>query len=340
MNKKNLKTAMTIFASIFILSEMGLHSLRAQAADREQAGRQGQRMSQEKAISAQNGAPLYISPASVALVQQQLQQQGFDVQPIDGAWDRSTAQAVLNFQQQQGLDPTGNLNVETIQALGLQQVLEGTTERKFQTLPEQLAASEGVALYISPSNIRRIQQNLSQQGFYTGQVDAAWGPATREAIRKYEQEKGLQATGNVNLRLINTLGLSEMMAGLTGQTAPGQQQDQAARQDTAQQQQARGYYGQTGQTAGEGAPLFVSPLAIRQIQMALKQNGYDPGQIDGRWGRNTSQAVEQFQQTRALVPTGNLNITTARILLGGFELDSLPMGSSGSRQGRRNQHSQ
>jgi peptidoglycan hydrolase-like protein with peptidoglycan-binding domain len=208
-------------------------------------------------------------------------------------------------------------------------------EHKSEALPQQIAVSKGAQLYVSAASIRQIQENLKQQDFYAGEIDGILGPGTQQAIRKYEQEKGLQATGTINLRLINTLGLSQMVAGLGGQPAPEQQPQQIVQQeDSHQQQQARGYYGRTGHAEANCAPLYVSPLAVRQIQMSLKQNGYAPGPIDGQWGQNTSQAIEQFQKARNLVPTGNLNITTARILLGGFELDSLPMGTAGS--GRQN----
>ncbi len=339
MNKPIGKIILIVCASIFVLNGSGLPRLWAQTAPSGggPTGMQEQQAKKPAPAASKNGAPLYISPAAVVLVQQQLQQQGFDVQPIDGNWNRSTAQAIYEFQIKQGLDPTGNLNVATIHALGLPEVIEGTVERTFDTLAQKLSESKGLQLYISPSGIRRIQENLKQQDFYAGAVDGIWGPGTQQAIGKYEQEKGLQATGNINLRLINTLGLSQMVAGIAGETAAEKQPEAIARQEKAaepgnlRQLQVRGYYGEIDRKFSGGAPLYVSPLAVRQVQMSLKQNGYDPGPIDGQWGSNTSRAIEQFQEARNLVPTGNLNITTARILLGGFELDSLPMGNPGSK---------
>ena len=40
----------------------------------------------------------------------------------------------------------------------------------------------------------------------------------------------------------------------------------------------------------------MASSAVKQIQQALKNKGFDPGEIDGIWGRNTIAAVMQFQQ--------------------------------------------
>lgn len=44
--------------------------------------------------------------------------------------------------------------------------------------------------------------------------------------------------------------------------------------------------------------------AITQIQQALKNKGFDPGEIDGIWGRNTIAAVKQLQMQQGLEADG------------------------------------
>lgn len=43
---------------------------------------------------------------------------------------------------------------------------------------------------------------------------------------------------------------------------------------------------------------------IEQIQQALKNKGFNPGEIDGIWGRNTTAAVKQFQMQQGLEVDG------------------------------------
>ncbi|HUG76231.1 MAG TPA: peptidoglycan-binding domain-containing protein [Burkholderiales bacterium] len=62
---------------------------------------------------------LALTPEMVTQVQQQLQQEGYAVGAIDGMWGPRTQQGVLEFQQAEGLEATGQLNEETLAALGI-----------------------------------------------------------------------------------------------------------------------------------------------------------------------------------------------------------------------------
>jgi peptidoglycan hydrolase-like protein with peptidoglycan-binding domain len=54
---------------------------------------------------------------------------------------------------------------------------------------------------------------------------------------------------------------------------------------------------------------------VRQLQMALAQGGWYQGAIDGRFGANTTQAVQAFQQQRNLPDHGIVDSTTWQHLL-------------------------
>jgi peptidoglycan hydrolase-like protein with peptidoglycan-binding domain len=79
------------------------------------------------------------------------------------------------------------------------------------------------------------------------------------------------------------------------QQGGGQQGSQTLKQEQAQ---------------GTGADLQLSPSTVRQIQQALNQKGYDPGNVDGQWGPETQEAVRNFQQAQGLEPTGQPNART------------------------------
>lgn len=55
--------------------------------------------------------------------------------------------------------------------------------------------------------------------------------------------------------------------------------------------------------------------AVRTIQQALKDKGFDPGTVDGVWGRNTIAAVIRFQTANALSPDGVVGPATRAVLL-------------------------
>jgi len=65
------------------------------------------------------GALIAISPSGVREVQQALNRLGYFAGPVNGDWDRQTADAMLHFQEAHGLEPTGNLNFSSVAGLGL-----------------------------------------------------------------------------------------------------------------------------------------------------------------------------------------------------------------------------
>jgi peptidoglycan hydrolase-like protein with peptidoglycan-binding domain len=57
-------------------------------------------------------------------------------------------------------------------------------------------------------------------------------------------------------------------------------------------------------------PDSLSRGEVRQVQRALDKDGFKAGPTDGRWGRETANAVKQFQQSKQLQATGQLDQQT------------------------------
>ena len=56
------------------------------------------------------------------------------------------------------------------------------------------------------------QERLAQLGYYTGQVDGVFGPATRDAVAKYQIAKQLSVTGSLSPDTLQSLGLPQPAA--------------------------------------------------------------------------------------------------------------------------------
>lgn len=52
-----------------------------------------------------------------------------------------------------------------------------------------------------------VQYELSRRGYYRGPVDGSIGPGSKAAIARYQRDKGLAVTGNVNNQTLSSLGL-------------------------------------------------------------------------------------------------------------------------------------
>jgi hypothetical protein len=53
-----------------------------------------------------------------------------------------------------------------------------------------------------------VQTKLAGQGYYHGQVDGVIGSGSIEAIRRYQADHGLPATGKIDPKLLKTLGIN------------------------------------------------------------------------------------------------------------------------------------
>lgn len=68
--------------------------------------------------------------------------------------------------------------------------------------------SEGTQ--VSQSTLKTVQQQLQQAGYYkNGRVDGKWGPSTSHAIMAFQQSKGMQATGHLDQKTLDALGVSQ-----------------------------------------------------------------------------------------------------------------------------------
>jgi peptidoglycan hydrolase-like protein with peptidoglycan-binding domain len=60
---------------------------------------------------------------------------------------------------------------------------------------------------LSPDMIRKVQQNLRQAGLYKGRVDGVWGPRTEAAVRDYQQQHNLNASGQLDQQTLDAMNL-------------------------------------------------------------------------------------------------------------------------------------
>ena len=57
------------------------------------------------------------------------------------------------------------------------------------------------------SSVRQVQEALARQGYYHGAIDGSFGPATQNALRRYQRNHGLGVTGEIDRPVIEALGL-------------------------------------------------------------------------------------------------------------------------------------
>lgn len=102
------------------------------------------------------------------------------------------------------------------------------------------------------------------------------------------------------------------------QQKPNQQAQENSNQQQAQENQKQNEQNaqnqnQPQQTAENNQPISPQDLSrdqVRKIQQALDKEGFKSGHVDGIWGHETQNAVKQFQQSKQLPATGQLDEQT------------------------------
>ena len=136
-------------------------------------------------------------------IQRELQSRNLYNGKIDGIAGAQTQQALKNFQVQQGITASGELDAETADALGLKgerQAVSGTGA----------ATMSGVELSsLSQDDARKLQEKLQELGLYRGQVDGVIGQQTRVALQQYfQQQAQLALQGRLSDSTAESWGVS------------------------------------------------------------------------------------------------------------------------------------
>jgi peptidoglycan hydrolase-like protein with peptidoglycan-binding domain len=60
-----------------------------------------------------------------------------------------------------------------------------------------------------PDYLRKVQQSLNDQGYDAGKVDGKWGPRTEAAVKKFQGDHGIEASGHIDAQTITALGIAQ-----------------------------------------------------------------------------------------------------------------------------------
>src|SRR6266481_478374 len=72
----------------------------------------------------------------------------------------------------------------------------------------------------TPDRISQIQQALAKDGSYSGTPNGKWDDSTMEATRKFQEAHGLNATGKLDAKTLQKLGLGSQTTGVAPPVPP------------------------------------------------------------------------------------------------------------------------
>lgn len=215
--------------------------------------------------------------------------------------------------------------------------------------PVRLAEIEEDGLNLTRNERRAIQRNLTLLEFDTRGVDGIFGPGTRGAIRNWQQDNGFAQTSYLTTEQINRIDAqaSRRAAEIEAEEERAREEALALDRDYWEETGARGTVAgyraylerypeglfaeeardrlaaaqdaDNEEARAREEALNINPVLRRLIENRLQQLGFDPGQVDGRFDRDTRRAISLYQRQGNLTATGYLDQPTlARLLADTF----------------------
>ena len=225
---------------------------------------------------------------NVRELQQELVDAGITVPGgADGVYGPATEQAVIDFQNSQGLPATGEVDEVTAAAL------DGDDAGSAGT-----STGSGLALGATGPAVTTLQEQLIAGGAYlAGGADGVFGPATQRALTQFQRWNGLEPTGTLD-------DATAALLGLTGSTAtPPASLTTTTNTPT------------TTNNDYVGLSLGSQGDIVKELQTALQATGLVVrGGADGVFGPATESSLKAFQRVNAFTQSGVVSARDAEIL--------------------------
>ena len=142
-------------------------------------------------------------------------------------------------------------NVAALLALSSVAALPACSMFGGNTSSQQSSASASQSPAVSQAMVQQVQTRLQQAGTYSGRIDGLWGPETEAAVRSYQQQHNLNATGQLDSNTLASLNLGGTNQ-TVGSTPPAASAQPVASAPTVASTQSTGNTPPPSQVDGAG----------------------------------------------------------------------------------------
>jgi peptidoglycan hydrolase-like protein with peptidoglycan-binding domain len=144
----------------------------------------------------------------VSQLQARLADLNYFTNPVTGHFGPLTADAVKRFQTDRGLVADGVVGAQTSKALGFGSVAAApSAPTPIPPGTEIVSNRQPLRVGSSGAEVEALQTQLKTLGFFNGEITGYYGPVTQAAVARYQQSRGLQATGVADASTLNAIGV-------------------------------------------------------------------------------------------------------------------------------------
>lgn len=152
--------------------------------------------------------------------------------------------------------------------------------------------------------VEALQEELYERGYLNVKPTGYFGEATVEAVKKYQQKKGLTVDG------VAGIATQKKLFGKYYEAIPEARAQYVAVEEEEAAQTSDGYKRYQVLMFGD------SDAYVEQLQKALKKKGYLDSKATGYFGEATLTAVVKFQEDNDLTADGIVGVKTQKALYG------------------------
>lgn len=287
------------------------------------------------------------SGSAVLWLQESLTQLGYYEGENSGSYGALTKEAVRLFQRASGLSSDGVAGRNTIKAIA-QAVEQKAREEQEALLWQQGMMSEEtqeaepdqeaiatLSLGVKNSAVKKLQEDLTELEFYTGEITGSFGRLTKEAVRLFQRAHDIPSDGVAGpITLAKIEDEIEELRRAQAASTPVPTAAPAATLAPVAAATPDPYHGLvervtpepssvpaqtpiTGVNSSVGflniereLKLYDNSEEVRQLQIALNSLGYYSGSASGYFDLGTQASVMGYQAAKSLKVTGTADKVT------------------------------
>ena len=208
-----------------------------------------------------------------------------------------------------GSEPTGQGGQQTIEVVTSMPPTPTPTPAPVTPTPTPKSLQRG---FTGSEAVRAVQKRLKELGYYKGNADGDFGPATEEAVKEFQKANGLEADGKVGEKTLAKMNAKTAISykDAHATAAPKSTEKATAKvtntpKPTATPNLEKDYYLTVGSKGKK----------VETLQRRLIELGWMDGSVTGNYDERTAAAVSAFQKkTSGLWEDGIAGPDTLRAL--------------------------